>query len=267
MSEPAFHEDARWGDALVDPSEPSLPGLKARFLVDHVPSTGKLLDIGCGEGKLLRTLARERPGLALHGCDIRVPQRAPDVFAFRQVVSAALPYDDGTFDAAMLFDVLEHVPDPAAMILETARVLRPGGVLVAFVPVEGERFSFYRLFRKILGDDVYVETKDHIQAFSHATIEGLVDRAFSRDTTAYAYHFAGHAMDAAFFAAQKLKSLRDFWWKKNTFYVAEPTEQDAATGAMNGVLRLANHVAYLESRALAKVRATAAGVLYAAKKR
>lgn len=262
-----FHEEARWGDALVDPREPSLPGLKARFLVDHVPAQGKLLDIGCGEGKLLRTLARERPALALHGCDIRVPQRTPTEFAFAEVTSEALPYDDGTFDAAMLFDVLEHVPDPAGMLREAARVLAPGGRLVAFVPVEGEALSFYRLFRAVLGDDVYVETKDHIQAFSHAAIAKLVDREFSRDTTAYAYHFAGHAMDAAFFAAQKLKSLRDFWWKKNTFYVAAPADEGAGAGAMNGALRLANRLAFHESRLLRDVRATSAGLLVSATKR
>lgn len=267
MGESTFHEDARWGDESVDPNEPSLPGLKARFLVDHVPASGSVLDVGCGEGKLLRTLARHTPKLTLHGCDIRVPQRAPDVFTFAQVKGDELPYPEQTFDAAMLFDVLEHVPDPGALLAQTARVLRPGGKLVAFVPVEGEALSFYRLFRKLLGDDVYVETKDHIQAFSHATIAGLVDREFSRDSTAYAYHFAGHAMDAAFFAAQKLKKLREFWWKKNTFYVADTTDQGATVGAMNGVLRLANHLAFLESRALVNVRASAAGVLFAATKR
>ena len=158
MGESTFHEDARWGDESVDPNEPSLPGLKARFLVDHVPASGSVLDVGCGEGKLLRTLARHTPKLTLHGCDIRVPQRAPDVFTFAQVKGDELPYPEQTFDAAMLFDVLEHVPDPGALLAQTARVLRPGGKLVAFVPVEGEALSFYRLFRKLLGDDVYVET-------------------------------------------------------------------------------------------------------------
>lgn len=267
MAGTTFHEDARWGDALVDPNERSLPGLKARFLVDHAPSSGAMLDVGCGEGKLLRTLARERPGLALHGCDIRVPQRAPDVFTFTKVEGDALPYEDGSFTAAMLFDVLEHVPDPAAMLRETGRVLAPGGRLVAFVPVEGEALSFYRVFRALLGDDVYVETKDHIQAFSHAAIAALVDGAFVRERTAYAYHLAGHAMDAAFFAAQKLRTLRDFWWKKNTFYVADAPSSGGATSVMNGALRLANRLAYHESALLHGVRATSAGLLVAARKR
>ncbi len=41
-----------------------------------------------------------------------------------------LPYDDDTFDAAVLITVLGEIPDPGAALLELARVLRPGGRLV-----------------------------------------------------------------------------------------------------------------------------------------
>jgi len=45
-----------------------------------------------------------------------------------------LPFRDGAFDGVVSSSVLEYVPDPAAVLLECARVLRPGGTLLCTVP-------------------------------------------------------------------------------------------------------------------------------------
>jgi 2-polyprenyl-3-methyl-5-hydroxy-6-metoxy-1,4-benzoquinol methylase len=45
-------------------------------------------------------------------------------------------------DVALIFDVLEHVERPDQMLAEVNRIVRPGGLLVAFIPIEGERFSW-----------------------------------------------------------------------------------------------------------------------------
>jgi SAM-dependent methyltransferase len=51
--------------------------------------------------------------------------------------AADLPLPDDAVDAVVLLDVLEHVPDPAAVLTEIHRVLRPGGSLVLSVPHRG----------------------------------------------------------------------------------------------------------------------------------
>ena len=52
-----------------------------------------------------------------------------------------LPFGDRSFDAAVLGEVLEHIPDDAAALREVARVVRPGGVLAVSVPADPSRFG------------------------------------------------------------------------------------------------------------------------------
>jgi SAM-dependent methyltransferase len=261
-------DDFQWGADAVDTRDKSLPSLKARFLIDRCPDRGRVMEIGSGDGKMLRTIRLHRPELELHGCDIREPQTPPDVYTFHKIESADLPMSDASLDAVLLFDVLEHVPDPRRTLSEAARMLRSGGSLLAFVPVEGETLSFYTLFRAALGKDLYVDTKEHVQAFSHAGLRSLVEEMFDVVEWKYAYHLLGHFMDAAFFAAQRAKSLRNFWWKDNVYYKGEKkAASSGGAGALNKLLKLGNRIAWAESTALEGTNLGAAGVLLHARVR
>jgi SAM-dependent methyltransferase len=52
--------------------------------------------------------------------------------SFEVADAGDLPFDDATFDACRIDRVLQHIADPAPVVREMARVLRPEGVLVAF---------------------------------------------------------------------------------------------------------------------------------------
>ena len=91
---------------------------------------GPVIEIGCGAMPITAGRA------AAVGCDYSVDMlRASNADVPRMCADAgALPFADGIFAGAISINVLEHVPSPEALIAEAARVLKPGGVLVAVTP-------------------------------------------------------------------------------------------------------------------------------------
>ncbi len=99
---------------------------------------GRLLDIGTGTGRLLELLApRVRAGLGVDASQAmlalartRLARAGLSHCAVRQADMYRLGFADGAFDAAVLQMVLHHAEDPALVLAEAARMLRPGGRLV-----------------------------------------------------------------------------------------------------------------------------------------
>ncbi len=248
-----------WGSNAVDVREWNLPALKLGFVLSRLPPSGRVVEIGSGEGKVLRTLALHRPSLDLHGCDIREPETPPSGFTFHRM-GDSIPLDDGSVAAVLFVDVLEHVPDPAHLLRESARVLAPGGRLIACVPIEGEPLSMYSLYKAILGKDTYVQTKEHVSSFTQRGLRALLEERFDLRDVRYGYHSLGHFMDATFFAAARMRWLRDFWWKDNVYYNEENTSSSGSVGILNRLLVAGNAVAWAESTLLAKQSTLAAAM-------
>jgi ubiquinone/menaquinone biosynthesis C-methylase UbiE len=98
-------------------------------------ASGDLLDAGCGTGIEAANLRRLAPGLKIHGVDISSVVLAgavarPDMgdTVFYQTALEHLPFADSAFDYISSHEVIEHVEDPASVLREFARVLKPGGI-------------------------------------------------------------------------------------------------------------------------------------------
>jgi ubiquinone/menaquinone biosynthesis C-methylase UbiE len=101
----------------------------------------RVVEVGCGLGDDAAALSgRVAPGgsvVAIDGSQAMVDaarKRHGDIpdLSFDVADATQLPYGDASFDGCRIDRVLQHIPDPAAAIGEMVRVLRPGGVLVAF---------------------------------------------------------------------------------------------------------------------------------------
>jgi len=252
----------------VDPDGHDLPSLRARFLLENLPDGGVLLEVGCGGGKNLRTIAKYRSDVILLGCDIIVPGREDPGFDFRRVDpdQMDLPYADSSVDTVLLYDVLEHVKDPKKVATEIARVIKPDGLLIAFIPFEGERISWYTLFRHFLGQDLYAVTKDHIQAFTHREVMDMIGQDFHVQKRQYAYHPFGQLMDATFFALVKIPRFHHLYWTESPFHNASDHEHSLVGRCFGAVLQSAHAVAWAESKLLGRFRFFSTCVLLTARR-
>lgn len=123
---------------------------KIRHLRPLLPASGDAIEVGAGSGRLLIRAGLERP-YRLVALDYAVyAMRAVRENARRAGRSVrpalgdarALPFADASFDLVLSGGLLEHFRDPAPVVREMARVLRPGGLFYAdIVP---RKVSLYR---------------------------------------------------------------------------------------------------------------------------
>jgi SAM-dependent methyltransferase len=259
-----------YGDYTPNPLSRDLIALKANWILSRLPTAldPVVLDYGAGEGKYLHLIRGVRPRARLVGVDIRAP-KSPADFEFHLVPDGAkLPFPEDVFDLVISCDVLEHVTDIRESLDEIHRVLRSGGLFIGFVPLEGGfgPHGFFRLFNP----NIYLATKDHRHAYRREQIVSLMETRFHVTAFAYSYHLLGGLLDAVFFASFKFpgigRRMEEFWrGQENSFY--RRASSDKKLSPVGRVTRIANWIAYWESRILHRVPFGASGLHFCLEKK
>ena len=97
------------------------------YLVELLPEQGRVLDVGCGTGKISRMLAERNPKLSIEGIDILAqPHAEIPVKVFDGV---KIPFENKTFDAVVFIDVLHHTDKHVQLSNEAFRVSK-GPVII-----------------------------------------------------------------------------------------------------------------------------------------
>lgn len=101
----------------------------------------KILEVGCGTGNVSSFLSHK--GYAVIGCELYAEaiEMAWPGFWKVQGDANSLPFKDGSFDMAGLFDVIEHFENDISPVKEAFRVVRKGGIIAVTVPARKELWS------------------------------------------------------------------------------------------------------------------------------
>lgn len=144
-----------------------------RLISRQVAPAGRLLEVGAGAGFFGK--AAERAGWRVSGIEV-----SPEAVAFarerlgldvRSEAAEQMSFPPASFDAAVMFDVIEHLLDPRRALEAVREVLRPGGLLVVTTP------NIHALSRLGLGRQwAVLSPAEHLSYFSEATLRPLLER-------------------------------------------------------------------------------------------
>lgn len=159
---------------------------------------------GAGAGRYARAMARYRTGWRIEAGDLS-PRAVEEAIqlgggpSYSVFDAENMPFESCSFDAVVFFDLLEHLPHPDRMLSECHRLLRTGGVLHFFVPLEAQRRTLYSFFDNDRPIPIHAWKRDHvghIQRFGDRDVLRLVAIAgFDVDELAYSFHLVGQIHD------------------------------------------------------------------------
>jgi len=144
---------------------------RLRFLRRHLPPSGRALDVGCAAGFFLQVLRDN----GWEACGVEpspaVARHAREVAGFEVHESLDAPSlaSGPGFDLVTFWDVIEHLPDPAAALRRARALLRDDGVLVLETQNVESRFA------RLLGRRwQHYKHLEHLYHFSPHTLEALL---------------------------------------------------------------------------------------------
>lgn len=154
-------------------------------LIKAYKPNGLLLDIGCGNGSLLNIAKKEDFDVIGVETNVQIAEFVKNNYNIRveEYPIEDIKFENDIFDIIILFDVLEHLPDPMGTLSECYRICKPDGLLFLKVLNIYEfylhQFLIWRILRKLLRPKTYhaiidLQAFDHVYHFSVSTLKNLL---------------------------------------------------------------------------------------------
>jgi SAM-dependent methyltransferase len=147
----------------------------AKLIEEAGARPGRLLDVGCGYGFFLKEMAQrgwQAEGIEISTTGLRYARDSLGLEVSDQPLPRA-DWPDGCYDVITLFYVIEHLPDPMAVLKEAHRLLRPGGLLFLRWPHTAPIVKLLRPWAERL--KLY-QAPSHLFDFSPRTLYKILDR-------------------------------------------------------------------------------------------
>jgi len=121
--------------------------IRRKWIFDKVkkviPPPARILEIGCGTGNVSSFLAQNKYSVV--GCEYYAEAIDRSWPGFEKIQGSAedLPFEDNSFDAVGLFDVIEHFENDKTPLTEAIRVVKREGIIAITVPAQEELWSSF----------------------------------------------------------------------------------------------------------------------------
>ena len=249
------YEQKLWGAHEVEPTPKYLGGLKLKYCLEDLDSVnGKILEIGCGGGAMTRAIKRNRPDLEVHGLDLShlalsIAHEMGEDAAYGSGDAHRLPIARGAYDAVVMLDILEHLPNPEAALAEVHRILVPGGLFHLYCPLEDDIRNLHGILRR-LGWRAKERLIGHIQQLTEAELSILLDETnLIMQRSEWSGHAFNQLADVAYFTWLDLRGLT-----RHASFESEVARGSGVPGQLIYLLRLlVASISYYESMALVRI--------------
>jgi SAM-dependent methyltransferase len=226
-----IYDSDLWGIGTISPQEKTLAGRKLSYCLESLGSVhGRVLEVGCARGQYIRSIKQNRPDLISFGCDINktaisLNMKEDTETHYFWADATKIPFPDGSFDAIVFFDLLEHLTEPDVFFTEARRILKKGGTLHGYVPCEGQPGTLHWLLWKIkLGHDLKKKHRGHIQRFTHRDIHDLAkEHGFTIQNLFRSGYFFEQCLDLLFYIALEMRSSNQDLWNAHAKVNQAPT--------------------------------------------
>ncbi|MFH0839256.1 MAG: class I SAM-dependent methyltransferase [Candidatus Omnitrophota bacterium] len=140
-----------------------------RLIENYIPK-GRLLDVGCAAGYFL--YVAQKKGWQIEGVEMSraIAKEAEQLLGttVRLGTVEESEFPSSYFDAVSMFDVIEHLPEPAKTLREIQRILKPGGILALNFP------DISSVFAQCMRAHWWFLLEDHLYYFSPGVLTQML---------------------------------------------------------------------------------------------